>query len=301
MDEEPHAGVGEGSPAAVRRSCDVTVVMPAMNRAHMIGRALDSVAAQTLTPREVIVVDDASTDDTVAVARAHGATVIELPVNGGSGPARNRGIEAARTRWIAFLDSDDAWLPDHLERTLARAEGYVLVAGPGSSSGGRQLGNVWRRDLELNAVDLFAPGDLVCTSGTIVTKEALLAGGLFRPLRRAQDLDMWVRVLQHGRGLALAEPTFRYFLHDQQAINDTDLMRRCYEQIVADCTEQPWFSRHDADRAMVKWHWDDLRAAQRTGDRGEVVRNARWFAARPHVWRSLAKVLQGRRLSRSLG
>lgn len=280
---------------------DVTVVMPAMNRAHLIGRALDSITAGTVQPKAVIVVDDASTDDTVAVARAHGAEVIALEVNGGSGPARNRGIEAADTGWIAFLDSDDAWHPDHLETVLARAGDHVLVAGPGSSTGGRLLGNAWHRDLEIGSLDLLAPGDLVCTSGTVVRRQALLDAGLFRPLRRAQDLDMWIRVLRQGTGLALGEPTFTYHLHEQQAINDTALMRECYTKIVQDCASQPWFSAHDADKAFAKWRWDDLRAAQRSRDVGGVLREGGWFARRPHTWRPLVTLLRGRRMSRARG
>jgi glycosyltransferase involved in cell wall biosynthesis len=283
------------------RAADVTVVMPAMNRAHLIGRALDSVAAQTVRPLEVIVVDDASTDTTVDVAREHGARVIALEVNGGSGPARNRGIEEARTEWIAFLDSDDEWHPDHLERVLARAEGHVLVAGPGSSSGGRLLGNPWRRDVELEPLDLLAPGDMVCTSGTIVRRQALLDAGAFRPLRRAQDLDMWIRVLALGRGLALAEPTFTYHLHDQQAILDTGLMRECYTRIVQDSAGADWFGPGDADRAFTKWRWDDLRAAQRDRDLAAAAGHAFWFARRPHVWSPLVALLRARRLSRSHG
>lgn len=282
-------------------TADVTVVMPAMNRAHLIARALDSITAGSVQPKAIIVVDDASSDDTVSVARAHGATVIELPVNGGSGPARNRGIEAADTEWIAFLDSDDAWHPDHLATVLAKAGDHVLVAGPGSSTGGRLLGNAWHRDLELGSLDLLAPGDLVCTSGTIVRRQALLDAGLFRPLRRAQDLDMWVRVLQHGSGLALAEPTFTYYLHEQQAINDTALMRECYTRIVEDCARQPWFSARDADKAFAKWRWDDLRTAQRSRDVAGLLRGGTWFARRPHTWRPLATLLRGRRMSRARG
>ena len=287
--------------AGPRATVDVTVVMPAMNRAHLIGRALGSITAGSVQPKAVVVVDDASTDDTVAVARAHGATVIELPVNGGSGPARNRGIEAAGTEWIAFLDSDDAWHPEHLETVLAKAGDHVLVAGPGSSTGGRLLGNAWHRDLEVGSIDLLAPGDLVCTSGTIVRRQALLDAGLFRPLRRAQDLDMWVRVLQQGTGLALAAPTFTYFLHEQQAINDTALMRECYAKIVEDCARQPWFSARDADKAFAKWRWDDLRTAQRSRDAGALVREGAWFLRRPHTWRPLTTLLRGRRMSRARG
>lgn len=277
---------------------DVTVVMPAMNRAHLIGQALDSVAAQTVSPREVIVIDDASTDDTVAIAKAHGATVIELTENGGSGPARNRGIEAAASTWIAFLDSDDVWAPDHLERTMRRTADHVLVAAPGVSSAGRRLGNCWGRELPLGVESVLAPGEMVCTSGTVVRRDALVAAGLFRPLRRAQDLDMWVRVLRHGTGVALAEPSVTYFLHDEQAIHSTDLMRSCFTQIVQDCVAQGWFGAKDADRAFARWHWDDFRSHQRAGDLRAAAGEVAWFVTHPHTVPTLITLLRARRLSR---
>lgn len=287
-----------GRAEAAKVVADVTVVMPAMNRAHLIAQALDSVAAQTVPPREVIVIDDASTDDTVAVAKAHGATVIELAENGGSGPARNRGIEAASSTWIAFLDSDDMWAPDHLERIMRRAAGHVLVAAPGVSSAGRRLGNSWGHEVTLGVKTVLAPGEMVCTSGTIARRDALIAAGLFRPLRRAQDLDMWVRVLRQGTGLALAEPSVTYFLHDEQAIHSTDLMRSCFTRIVADCRAEGWFSAADADRAFARWHWDDLRAYQRDRKLRSAVAEFAWFLAHPHTVPTLVTLLRARRRSR---
>lgn len=281
-----------------RLMVDVTVVMPAMNRGHLIARALDSVAAQTLRPRQVVVVDDASTDDTVDVARAHGADVIALPVNGGSGPARNRGIEAATTEWIAFLDSDDAWHPDHLATVVQNAEDHVLVASPGTSTGGRQLGNAHGKPFPLTSKTALVPGDLIITSGALVRRQALLDAGLFRGLRRAQDLDMWVRVLEHGTGVALTRPTVTYFLHDEQAIKDHELMRQCFGQIIDFSVTRPWFDEHDADRARSRWHWDDLRAAQRGRDPRRVLHEAGWLVTRPHTWSTLVELLRMRRLSR---
>ncbi|KQQ42954.1 glycosyltransferase family 2 protein [Nocardioides sp. Leaf307] len=280
-------------------SADVTVVMPAMNRAHLIGRALDSIAAQTVRPSSVLVVDDASTDDTVRVAREHGASVLELAVNGGSGPARNRGIEAATTEWIAFLDSDDTWLPDHLETVLAEAGDRVLVGAPGRSSGGRIIGNAWGGDLTVSARSVLVPGDLICTSGVLVRRRTLLEAGLFRPLRRAQDLDMWIRVLELGDGVALGRPGFTYYLHEQQAIHDSDLMRDCYGQIVDYCLTRPWFGAKDADRAWARWHWDGLRAAAAAGDRTAAAADVRWLATRPHTWRTVVDKLRERRRSRA--
>ncbi|WP_432507641.1 glycosyltransferase family 2 protein [Kineococcus arenarius] len=278
---------------------DVTVVMPALNRAHLIERSLSSIAAQRVRPAEVIVVDDGSSDGTAAVAKAAGATVIELPESGGSGPARNRGIEAAGTEWIAFLDSDDEWESGHLAGLLARAEGRVLVTAPGRSDSGRIMGNPWRRELELDPLKLLTPGDVICTSGTVVRRRTLVEAGLFRPLRRAQDLDLWLRVLEHGSGLALAVPSVLYHEHAGQASKDRDLMRQCFDWIVDDCSARGWLTQKHRDQAYSRVHWDDLRTAQRAKDVRAVAGYVGWFARRPHALPPLVRLLRQRRLSRA--
>jgi glycosyltransferase involved in cell wall biosynthesis len=84
---------------------------------HAIERTIASALAQTHAPNEVIVVDDGSTDDGPERVRSTFGNVVRLlrQANAGAGPARNHGALEARTRWIAFLDADDVWLPDHLE------------------------------------------------------------------------------------------------------------------------------------------------------------------------------------------
>lgn len=287
-----------GSGATGLTGADVTVVMPVMNRAAMIGRALASIDRQSVAPAEVIVVDDASTDATAAIAEQAGARVISLPVNGGSGPARNIGVQAARTDWIAFLDSDDEWLPGHLEGALAAAGDHLLVAAPGITTQGRAIGNPWCRDIEVDALTTIVSGDLICTSGTVVRRDALVRAGLFRPLRRAQDLDMWIRVLELGSGLALGRPGFTYTLHSGQAIHDEELTRWCYGQIVGYCRRQSWFGPRDEDRAWARFRWDGLRTAQRNHQLDHAAYHLRWFAARPHTWTTLLRKLAERRQSR---
>src|SRR5712692_10027197 len=101
----------------------VTVVIPTYNRAPLLGRALASVRRQTLTDFEVVVVDDASADDSESVAESFGdprIRFVRLADRGGAGRARNEGIRLARGELIAFLDSDDEWLAPKLERQVAR-------------------------------------------------------------------------------------------------------------------------------------------------------------------------------------
>ncbi len=100
----------------------ISVVIPVYNRRQWIGRALRSVLGQDWTQREVIVVDDASDDGTPdAVAREFGDQVqlLVLPQNRGVSAARNAGMAQARGEWLAFLDSDDEWLPTKLTKQMA--------------------------------------------------------------------------------------------------------------------------------------------------------------------------------------
>lgn len=112
---------GEAQPAADKCPL-VSVVIPTFNRAHMIRHAIESVVAQTYRPLELIIVDDASDDDTAEVI---GKLELSIPLtflrheeNKGGATARNTGIDAARGEYIAFLDSDDTWLPKKLEKQI---------------------------------------------------------------------------------------------------------------------------------------------------------------------------------------
>ena len=101
---------------------DISVIIPAWNRAHIIGNAIKSVLEQTYPFRELIVVDDASSDNTEEVVRSFADERIvyhRQAVNGGAAAARNAGVNLASSGIIAFLDSDDIWLPEKLEKQMA--------------------------------------------------------------------------------------------------------------------------------------------------------------------------------------
>ncbi len=109
-----------------------SVVIPAYQAAATIARALHSVAAQTHPSFEVIVIDDGSTDNTFeTVAGFSGVTVLRQS-NSGAAQARNRGIESSQGEWIAFLDADDIWLPNHLEALDRAIKSFPSVSFVGS-------------------------------------------------------------------------------------------------------------------------------------------------------------------------
>lgn len=106
---------------------EVSIVMPAYNAAAYIAEAIQSVIDQTFAIWELVVVDDCSTDGTKGIVgrfMAQDSRIIlaSLDFNGGVARARNKGVEIARGRYIAFLDSDDVWLPEKLERQLQEME-----------------------------------------------------------------------------------------------------------------------------------------------------------------------------------
>lgn len=99
---------------------DFTCIIPAYNRERTIGRAIESALGQTMGHPEVIVVEDGSTDGTASVAASFEPHITCITQsNSGGAVARNTGARAASTRWIAFLDSDDYWQPEHLARMNA--------------------------------------------------------------------------------------------------------------------------------------------------------------------------------------
>ena len=153
-----------GSPA-------VSIVVATYNRSNVLGLAIASAQAQTFEDWEMLVIGDACTDDSERVAKASGDPRIvweNLPVNHGdqSGP-NNHGVERSRGRFVAFLNQDDLWFPDHLERSLA-----ALDAAPGAGGafsppaivapGGRAaLAPSWTERYESNRVIAPASGWLV--------------------------------------------------------------------------------------------------------------------------------------------
>jgi glycosyltransferase involved in cell wall biosynthesis len=185
----------------------VSVILPTRDRLELLRRAVESVRAQTEGQFELIVVDDASSDDTpaflqqLAVADPRVRIVRNtLPLGGGG--ARNAGIKLSRAQWVAFIDDDDEWLPHKLERQLQtlRSNGAVVACSCGylvrSTSGASKIIAV-RADTTVQ--DLLTNNWLGGASTCVCSSEALRNIGGFDPrLRAGQDLDLWVRLRQQG-------------------------------------------------------------------------------------------------------
>jgi glycosyltransferase involved in cell wall biosynthesis len=162
----------------------VSAVIPAYNAELSISGAIESIIAQTHEIAEIIVVDDGSTDRTAEVAAGLPRTRVIRRPNGGPGAARNTGIHAASGEWIAFLDSDDIWMPRKTEIQLecVTPEAGVIHCNRFDPI---HFGNLWHRQAH------------VTPSGTLVRKQALLDVGGFvesRAVIGVEDLSLWLMI-----------------------------------------------------------------------------------------------------------
>lgn len=183
----------------------VSVVIPCYNAARFLPGAIESALAQTHRDREIIVVDDGSSDETPAVARAYGDRVAyHRQDNRGAAAARNRGMELARGEFIAFLDADDVWFPTKLEEELgllARnpALGAVYTDCFSIDSAGKITGFYLARNLPRNpdaAVELFIR-DFIPNSTLLFRREALRTVGFSDPaVWLEEDLDYKIRLAE---------------------------------------------------------------------------------------------------------
>lgn len=178
-----------------------TVVIPLFNKSAHIQATLASVAAQTHDAFEVIVVDDGSTDGSDALVEAWDDSRLRLvrQANGGPGLARNRGVDEARGAWVAFIDADDLWLPDHLA-TLAEA----MTACPAAdvAAAGYVRGHTVQAISEQDrgpprVVDFLAEHDRFWTSAVAI-RTALLRHERFGMVWPGEDVELWTRLaLRH--------------------------------------------------------------------------------------------------------
>ena len=200
---------------------DVSVVVPAYNRAGLLPATLRSIIDQTLAPREVIVVDDGSTDETEAAVRAFGSPVRYIRIaNSGPGIARNRGAAIATGEHLAFCDSDDLWTRDHLSAhaALHRAAGPI----PMSFSNFRLIrGEVWSAGAKF---DTASPG--FWDGWTAVEGGRWFSSPIYDRIIRFQPIFPSALVIRRERFEQLGgyEPIF-----SKTASEDLEFILRCVE------------------------------------------------------------------------
>ncbi|MDF1592963.1 MAG: glycosyltransferase [Desulfobacterales bacterium] len=185
----------------IKEKLTVTVIIPTYNRGWILKEAIDSVLAQDYKEFEIIVVDDGSTDTTTELLKTYGhhLTVIQQQ-NRGVSAARNDGIAAASGRYIAFLDSDDLWLPQKINQQVQffalNPEALICQTEEIWIRNGRRV-NPKLRHKKLSGM-IFEPSlhlCLVSPSAVMIRRSLFDAVGLFdENLPACEDYDLWLRV-----------------------------------------------------------------------------------------------------------
>lgn len=225
----------------------ISVIIPAYNAAAWLPHTLASVHAQTLAPMEIIVVDNGSTDDTVAIATAAGVTLLHERQRGAAA-ARNAGLRAARGEWVALLDADDYWLPNKLVAQWALVQQYpdlgLVTTNYFFDSDGKQgaaaydspstgYGRLPKTPLSSDAVRVTIPDlsaqlalgnswlGLNSSAVFFRTADALAIGGYDPSFLRLEDMEFFARLLPTFTSIALiATPLVAYRWHGANSTYD---------------------------------------------------------------------------------
>jgi glycosyltransferase involved in cell wall biosynthesis len=203
----------------------VTVVIPLYNKASTVERALLSISGQTFGDFEIVVVDDGSTDNSAALASKFQDDRLRVvrQANSGPGAARNRGIAEASSELITFLDADDEWLPDFLERSISlldqsNPEVVAVVSGFVEGAEHRSTERSWRaRGLKAGVVRLapHVPAEFVITLlaymnpwAMVIRRDAILRyGGFYEAnCRYGEDNYLWLKLVLNERICVALEP-----------------------------------------------------------------------------------------------
>jgi glycosyltransferase involved in cell wall biosynthesis len=268
-------------------AADVTVVIPAHNRAELIGACIASARGQDAgPPARILVVDDASTDDTATVAAAAGADVLRLERNVRAAGARNRGLAEVSTPWVAFLDSDDLWLPSTLQTLLAAADGQNAVSGTAVAFTGDRvatfMGPVPRRRSLISdpGAILRFNAELVISGSILKAANARAIGGFDETLRYSEDLDFWTRYLEQASVLSLPDPVLLYRRHEGGKSGDIAALQG-RRAIAASYIGRPWWSRGQSERYYGGQLWNRVTRALRGHDWPLAARMALLCARHP--------------------
>jgi teichuronic acid biosynthesis glycosyltransferase TuaG len=191
-------------PVAPASNPVVSVITPAFNAARFVGATIESVLAQTRDDWEMVVVDDCSADSTTAIVASlarkdRRIRLLKQSRNEGQGPARNVAMASARGRYVAFLDADDLWDPEKLERQLQfmqeHRHAFTYTSYRVITEDGELLGSVRHLPPSMGYRDMLKeqPGCL-----TVMLDRAQLGPMRFPSFRRNQDGALWLQLLRSG-------------------------------------------------------------------------------------------------------
>ena len=204
---------------------EISVIIPTYNRCYLLKRAINSVIKQTITPKEIIIVDNGSTDQTYQMVSSLFPEISYfIEKKRGVSAARNKGILESKSKWIAFLDSDDAWKPTKLEKQMEYSvfnqDKYRIIHTDENWYRNKKFlnqlkkhkksgGNIFKNSLQLCCIS---------PSSVVLKKQIFDDYGLFdENLEVCEDYDMWIRITAKEEVGFLDSPlVFKYGGHSDQ-------------------------------------------------------------------------------------
>jgi glycosyltransferase involved in cell wall biosynthesis len=238
----------------------VSVVIPTYNREKTISYCLKSVLAQTYPVHEIIIVDDGSKDNTVAIVKTFDDSrikLIQLPCNQGAQAARNAGIRAATGDYIAFLDSDDTWLPEKLEiqiKEIGKRSHPCIVYGDAwvfiEEKNEKKLFNVPKLEGNVYEQLLDGPGPLFqCILAPRESFEKI--NYLDEKVPSYQEWDTSIALSRYYEFVFIDQPLFTYYLHSGETISKNRVGEaRGWEYIVKKYEHE--IKRHLGRKSLAK-------------------------------------------------
>lgn len=283
---------------AAMKSPEVSIILPTFNRLRHLRPAVDSVLAQTFSDWELIIADDGSQDETATylatLADQPRVRVLRLPHSGNPGAVRNAALRVARGAYIAFLDSDDLWLPEKLALQVASLRAhpqrgwshtaFAVIDESGALLTGKQARS-WPASQGWVLEQLIRM-DIVIAIASVVAKRALLEelGGFDPRLPPCEDYDLWLRLaavseLDSVRDTLLHKRAQRAPYYDQASVLEN--LDHALEKLMATDTARPL-------QPLLRSECAKLAAAHA---RSQVISGHRWAALRtlaqspPYSWR----------------
>jgi len=251
----------------------ISVIIPTWNRAHTLGKAIQSVLAQTVPVWEILVCDDGSTDDSQKLVQGiNDKRVFWLAGPHGGLPAlpRNRGLSVAQGDWIAFLDSDDEWLPTKLEKQLealqqtgARALCCNAYRVQSQNQENTEL-FFFQAISRLTTLDeLLGTNPVICSS-TLIHRSVLTVAGPFPEspgLKAIEDYALWLRVACLTPFYFIEEPLLSYHDNPEESVRQEDvdpleqrlrILQDVSQWATRNKRQVPSTARHNIKRALNK-------------------------------------------------
>ena len=288
------------------QTSDITVVIPLNNTSAEIARAVTSVLAQSMLPREIIVVDDGSTDGSGDIVEGINSPLIRLisQENRGVSVARNVGIEAATTKWVALLDGDDMWCADFLQTVVGLIENYPDCGAYGTSfyiENGEERVAADTPKAE-GVVDFFAEAMqhyVLIPSAVVLRRDLVLKlGGFPEGMRLGEDQYLWTKI---ARASQVAFSPRRVAIYSREASNRSASIYRAeqtrfsFEELYDDSQSElsnEYIARVALGKALVESAKGGTQAAARAAKFFSYTRFSRRALRKLRVLNSLPRFMR---------